>query len=320
MIKRLRITATLLGLVAAFSAHADPAILDTGLLQMGVNNDGRLIAAGPTGGMVGLVGPTGDGLTPGCYCEGWGAAASGVGNWTYGGGGTGNTPISNGILSALLTTTTASGAGLSAQSVVTMANGLQVTHSYSYAAGGSLFKVAITLTNASAASLADVRYARTLDWDVSPGFFDQNYTTVYGGTPTGPGGKVLHTSTDPFAAPDPTVFRSQEANTNVVNSVGDKGGYFVFGFGELDVGESVSFDTYIGASDTTAGLLGALGSVGVEAYSFTTGNLAGFAPAYGYGFVGLDLPPSLSVPEPASLAVSALALLAAGAVTRRRRV
>lgn len=309
MLNRLKITLSALGLAAfTVGAHAAPVVLNTGLLQMGVNDDASL-----GGQAVGFVGPTGDAIMPGCLCEGWGAAANGVGNWTYGATGT------NGVVSAQLTTTTATGAGLSAQSVVNLANGLQVTHSYSSAVGGALFKVSINLLNNSAATLADVRYARTLDWDVTPGYFDFNYTTVYGGTPTGPGGKVLTTSTNPFAAPNPMSVRSQEQNQNVVNSPGDKGGFFVFGFGDIAAGESYSFDTYIGANESVDGLLADLGSVGVEAYSYTTGSDAGFAPAYGYGFAGLGLPPILDVPEPSVIALTALALLGAGAATRRRR-
>jgi hypothetical protein len=306
--KALKVLAGLALAVGSFAALAAPTVLDTGLLRMGVADNAGLGAMG-----VGLTGPTGDAITPGCLCEGWGAAAGGVSGYVYGLGGTG-------VMSALTTTTVASGPGLSAQSVVMLSNGLQVTHKYSYAAGGSLFKVEVVLTNTTAGALSDVRYARTLDWDVTPGYFSNNYTTVYGGTPSGPGGKVLHTSTNPFAVPNPMVFRAQEANLNVVNSPGDKGGYFVFGFGALNAGESTTFDTYIGASRTVAGLKGALGSVGVEAYSYTTGSdKAGgdFAPAYGYGFAGLGLPPSL--PEPGSLALLGIAALGVGMAGRRRR-
>ncbi len=293
---------------APLAAHAAPAVLDTGLIRMGIGDDAGL---GQNG--VGLVGPTGDAITPGCLCEGWGAAAGGNSGYTYGGG-------RSGISSALTTAPDTDGADLSAQSVVVMSNGLQVTHSYSYAASGTLFRVAVEMLNQSGGALTDVRYARTLDWDVTPGFFSNNFTTVYGGTPTGPGGKVLTTSTNPFAVPDPLVFRGQEQDTNVTNSAGDKGGFFVFGFGDLADGESATFTTYIGADGTIGGLLDAFAAVGVEAYSYTTGNGTGFSPAYGYGFVGLDLPPVFGdAPEPNALALAGLGLLAA-AVARRRRV
>lgn len=307
----LRMTLTAVWLAAAaISAQAAPAVLDTGLLKMGIGDNAGL--AQGTG--VGLIGPTGDAITPGCLCEGWGASAGGLTGYTYGAGAT----MFN-ITSAVAASNGVVGAGLAATSVVTMTNGLMVTHTYSYAAGGKLFKVAIEMKNTTAGTVADVRYARTLDWDVTPGFFGGNFTTVYGGTPTGPGGKVLHTSTDPFDAPDPTVFRTQEANTNVTDTPGDKGGYFVFGFGDLAAGASTTFDTYIGADTTVTGLLAALGSVGVEAYSYTTGSATGadghFAPAYGYGFVGLGLPPAL--PEPGSLALAGLALIGLAAARRR---
>ncbi|HET7610812.1 MAG TPA: PEP-CTERM sorting domain-containing protein [Rhodanobacteraceae bacterium] len=302
-------------LLGAPAAMATPSTLDTGLLQMGVDDSGGLGAGG-----VGFVGPNGDAIIRGCLCEGWGAAASGASGYVYG---LGETNFS----SALLTTTTASGPGLSAQSVVHLSNGLMVTQTYSSAADGKLFKVNIVLTNETASTLTDVRYARTLDWDVAPGFFDDNYTTVNGGLlPIGPGNTVLNTSTNPFAVPDPMVFRTQDADTNITDTPGDKGGYFVFGFGDLAAGESTSFDTYIGADFTVDGLLNALSSVGVEAFSYTTGSDRGsdghFAPAFGYGFVGLGLPPVvIGTPEPGSIAMLliGLALLTGLEVYRRKR-
>jgi type IV pilus assembly protein PilY1 len=317
---RLKSAAAAVALVGAFGwVQAAPGVIDTGTVRMGLFDSGGL---GGTGvGLQSTFLPVGDNdaITPGCLCEGWGASAGTASGWTYGG-------VNSGVSSANLTITTASGPGLSAQSIVTLANGLQVTHDYSYAAGGLLFKVQVTLTNTTAASVSDVRYARTLDWDVPPGHFDDDFTTIYGGTPTGPGGAVLHTSTNPFAAPDPLLFRAQNADTNVVDAPGDLGGYFVLGFGDLAAGDSTTFDTYIGAGRTTGELLGAFASVGIEAFTYTWDGIGFNNPGpspngvtYGWGFSGLGLPPVFETPTPGSLALVGIALLGLSATRRRQR-
>jgi hypothetical protein len=293
---------------AALSSHAAPTVLDTGLVRMGLTDYGRLGALD-----VGFSGPGGDAILVGCPCEGWGASANHQTGYSY--GVSGESGIISGNTSAAITT----GASLSATNITTLANGLQVTHRYASAAGGKLFEVAVTLANRTAGTLNDVRYARTIDWDVAPGYFDGNYTTVYRGTPAAPGS--MRTSTSPFLEPDPLAYRSEEANVNVTDSVGDKGSYFAFSFGDLAPGASVSFGTYIGADTSVSGLLNAMTSVGVEAYSYTTGNQAGtdgysHAPAYGYGFVGLGL---LSpVPEPSRITMLGLGLALVLLALRRR--
>ena len=294
---------------SSMSAFAAPAVLDTGTVKIGLSDSGGLGALGVGLSSTFLPAGDNDAITPGCLCEGWGAAASGVSGYTYGG-------FDTGFTSSLLTTTTASGPALSAKSVVLLANGLEVTHTYTSAAGGLLFKVAVELKNTTAGTVTDVRYARTLDWDVPPGHFSDDFTTIYGGTPTGPGGKVLHTSTDPFADPDPMVTRTENADANVTDATGDLGGYFIFGFGDLAAGASESFITYIGAGRDTKNLTTAFGSVGVEAYSYTFDDDT--AVTYGYGFVGLDLPPVFETPEPASLALFGLGMLGVAASRRRR--
>jgi hypothetical protein len=309
--KNIKAIAAAIVLGSTSVASAAPAVLDTGIVQMGLFDNGGLGGAGVGLSSIFRAPGDNDAITPGCLCEGWGASASGSMGGVYQGSG-------DSITSALLTVTEASGPGIAAKSVSTLSNGLQVTHTYSYAASGNLFKVAVEMKNVSGGLLTDIRYARTLDWDVPPGHFSDDFTTIYGGTPTGPGGKVLHTSTDPFAFPEPLSPRIQNANTNVVDAPGDLGGFFIFGFGDLADGDSYVFDTFIGAGRDTAQLLAALGSVGVEAYSYTFDNDAPLT--YGYGFAGLGLPPAIDtdVPTPASIALFGAALAGLGLARRRK--
>lgn len=298
----MRTTLLIAAALATVASAAGAVTITNGLTTLGLTDNGRL---GADGFGISRSG-TGDAILPGCLCEGWGVSASGVSRSTYGNGFT-NTGA------AALTDVTAS----TATSTTDATNGLSVVQAYTPIAGTDLFNVKITLTNTTAGTLTDVRYARTLDWDVEPNHFSDDFTSVFGG-PGGIGGKLLHTSINPFAQPDPLVFRGNfcgtNPDTNVTNASGDCGGYFVFGFGDLEAGASVTFDTVIGSARDVRTLLTQFSDADVEAYHYTFDN---DAPAvFGYGFVGVGLPP-IPTPAPGALALFGLGLVGLAGLRRR---
>ena len=292
--------------VLAGSLAFGGAVLTTGLINMGVGDNAGL---GFSGVGLDLIGGPGDAITPGCLCEGWGAAASGASGYVYG---LGSTSITSSAFVAGATPDAA---------VVTsvLANGLEVVHSYSSDASGYLFGIENTITNTTAAALTDVRYARTLDWDVPPGHFGEDYLTIFvpGGAPAG---KVLHTSSNPFAVPDPMVTRAQDSNTNVADLFGgDKGAYIILTFGDLDPGASVTFKTFIGAAPTRTALMAAFAAASIEAYTHSSDDSAQFGATYGWGFQGVGLPPVGDVPEPSTYALMGAGLGMLFALARRKK-
>lgn len=313
MKQQLKMLGAALTLGASFATpsivHAGGVLTTTTGLTMGVFDHAGLGFSG-----VGLDWPgTGDAITPGCLCEGWGVAANGTGNYSYGGG-------TSGLSGASFVAGATADKGVS---TVTSSHGLLVTHSYSQVASGNLFKLDITISNSTGAAVTDLRYARTLDWDVPPGHFSDDFTTIFGGSPTGPAGNVLHTSFDPFAAPDPMVLRGVlggPVDANATDRTGDLGAYFILSFGDLADGATRNFTTYIGAARDVASLLADFAANGVGAYSYSYDNNGPAAFGWGFGAKGIGLPdPRDSVPAPGTIALLGAGLMGLAGLRRRQQ-
>jgi hypothetical protein len=130
-----------------------------------------------------------------------------------------------------------------------------------------------------------------------------------------------------FSTPNPlapTAFIvAGTTNTNFTDSgPGDHGAFFIFTFGSLEAGLSKEFDVFYGATDNEANAFAALGAVNAEVFSLgqSRGNGSTGTPGtYIFGFAGVGGVPVGAVPEPTSIALFALGLGLAGAMSTRRR-
>lgn len=264
---KLKALAAVSCIAAASGAHAQ-AIIDNGVIQLGVDTLGQLnIPGGPASPFEGTteVGlrhlTTGlESTSHGCVCEGWGVGigdtmVSGYANNDFGGG-------TNLTLDSF--TSTAS----TAMSTVHLTSGeLSITHSFAPSTETpNLYEVKVSITNTSGMAINDLRYTRVFDWDIEPDTFDEVVTHQGTGTTT----SLLYSSDDGFASGDPfdSRFPILFEDIDVVDSgPEDHGSLFDFGFGALADGETFEFSIFYGAAGTEAGALAALGEVGAELYS-----------------------------------------------------
>jgi type IV pilus assembly protein PilY1 len=306
--------ASVVGMTVAEPARADAIITSgNGLVTVGVKTTGEL--GNDNGGAytgIDLVG-LGDGITPGCLCEGWGVSANGVAGWRANSAGNSNI----GFTSAGFV-----GSNYVSRTYLSSLTGLTVSQSFGTSLSGSLIKNHVTITNTAGATVTDVRYARAMDWDVPPTPFNELVTIG------GVGATALTFSNDNgFSVPNPlttpSAIMAGTTNTNFTdNGPADHGAFFVFSFGDLASGMSKEFDVFYGATGDQASALAALGKVGAEVYSLGQSNGHGDTGAPGtyiFGFTGVGGTPLKTgdVPEPTSLALFGLGL--AGATLMRRK-
>lgn len=294
----------------ASQAYAGIVITTPGGASVGVQDGGALGFGGVGISFAG----NGDGITPGCLCEGWGAS----GNGTYGQSGNDN---GGNVNITILPFVAGPNSGVS---TVQVGGGPLVEQAYGLSTSQYLVRDQVTLTNNTLATMTDVRYTRSMDWDIPPTTFRELVTLQRGGSTM-----LLYSSDNGFGAPNPLsnpgpINPGTENADFTDNGPTDHGAFFTFGFGDLAAGASTTFSIYYGAAPSEAAAFAALGTVGAEVYSFgqQAGDGAGGTPAtYIFAFSGVGgtaVPPS-GVPEPTSLALMLTAFGIAGAMTRKAR-
>ena len=258
---------------------APPAVIDNGLIKLGVRAEGHLnipgagIPSRPSSSTTAvglrLIFPDGsesEATAPGCLCEGWGASAGAVSGYA-------NEDV-DGVVN--LTPISFVDTPTTAVSVVDVGTVLEVTHDYHPSVSPNLYEVTVTLKNISGADIADLRYRRVMDWDISPTTFDE-FVTIDGGTAA----DLIFSSDNGFASANPLVAAGSILFVgNAVDSgPTDHGAIFDFKFADITAGtpladgDSKTFTIYYGAAFNEPDALAALAAVGAEAFSFGQPNV-----------------------------------------------
>lgn len=249
-----------------------------------------------------------DGTSPGQKWEGWGVSAIDSRNVaTYGSASVASGGVHNVVVKSFVVDSTSikSTVWVNDSSGAPM---LEVTHSYGPTSGSTnqnLFQALVTITNISGGTLKDLRYRRSMDWDILDNltgvYVDhQGVANSFGSSNTPKivdacdnGGSYPSNGNPP---PNPLIkcvpsippVSPPSINTDFVGiGPGNLGSSFTFSFGDVACNESAIFFIYYGAGSSKAQVTSALSTVGAGVYSL------GYDPlypsiVYGFGFKGVS--------------------------------
>ncbi len=238
-----------------------------------------------------------DATAPGCQCEGWGAGGIDKFGRQFHGYANASSGISNVTVKSFTFDLT------SIESITTINDSagnpaLEVKHVYgpSPIATDTLFEVTISITNIAGYKITDVRYNRSMDWDIPPSEFSEVVSAVGvdASVATGKLPRVLMSGNNGFMRPNP--FNSAGSH-NRGKGTGDferhgpmdHGFTGTFGFGELLCGENHNFISYYGAAESRPALEAALASESIPLYSIGESSpVEGSSVSYAWGFKGVS--------------------------------
>lgn len=258
------------------------AIISNGLIKLGITREGALNVRNDFGDRlydyVGLryIFPDSsesEATSWGCTCEGWGAGADGTKVYFNTNLGS-SSSLEYTLLSFSSTATTA------ISTVISADGKLQVTHDFHPSADtANLFEVTVTLENKSPGVISDLRYRRSMDWDIWPTMTNECVTIQP--DPNIVGDYLVAANSDGFSSSDPySVSPSSPAYiSGPFTDYGpkDHGANFDFQFAPLAAGNAFSFNIYYGAAGNQGDAENALSLVAAEAYSFGKPQNAGGA-------------------------------------------
>jgi hypothetical protein len=305
-------------------------IINNGVIMLGINDEGNLDVPGSipdghdssTG--IGLKffrdGEWFDSTSYGCECEGFGVSAKKTDNTSFWAGAN----VSGGGVTNLSASPIISD-GSTATSVASVTSGpLSVKHEFMPSSSTpNMYEVKVTLQNTSTTeTLTELRYRRTMDWDIPPTPFNECVSIFYNDQP-----KDLEYATDDgFESPNPLIDTSNSGLDFSCPTGGspcpvfdsgptDHGANFQFLFKEddgvtnvsLPPGETLEFFIFYGAATNKLAADGALTAVGAElaSYGYAPGSTGcsatndGSPGVYIFAFKGVGASTIFS-PEPSS--------------------
>lgn len=284
-----------LALLALSNTASASAVLDNGVVQIGVADVGNLVVASnnPSAGAstqalgLRLDATNQEGIAGGCGCEGWGIAHDGTASSVKGATLSVLTPVS-----FTFTATTA-------QSVVD-AGTLRVTHATHPSASANAFQTDVTVQNRAGTPASLLFYRRVVDWNVEPTPGHEDISLHANGAPS----LLLFMSDNgaapasPLSGPSQILVTGPPTGANTDDSgPADHGALLDLSLGCLGPGDVVQFQLFYGAAATESAALASLSAVGAQAWSLAqSGNdpAGGTPETFFLGLSGIDGPSCLT--------------------------